>query len=239
MSSLVEYWPSLLRGTATTIYVALASIGGAAVVSLVLGLLRVSRNRVLRLVSAFAVEFFRGASALVFLFWVYYAMPLIPGLPRFGDPTVAAIATLALVGGAYGAEIVRGAIISVPRGQWDAFQALGMTPTQGLVKIIVPQALTQVVPSFGSLAVDMVKWTSIVSFVGVQDLLYVGNSIRALTYQTVTIFSLLAATYWILCLMTSSFFRFVETLLPLNRALHRIQQSKIAAQAQPLSASPV
>jgi polar amino acid transport system permease protein len=226
LASILQYSAALLNGLLTTVFVAVASIAGAAMVSLVLGVLRLSRNPTVRIGAAVVVEFFRGASALVFLFWVYYALPLVPGLPRFGSPLAASITVLALVGGAYGAEIVRGAMVAVARGQWDACHALGMTRMQALRLVILPQACSQIVPSFGSLAIDMVKWTSIVSFVGVQDLLYVGNSIRTLTYQTVAVFSMLAVTYWVLCLLAAKLFRIAEDALPLNRALSEIARSR-------------
>jgi ectoine/hydroxyectoine ABC transporter permease protein EhuC len=238
MLAVLQYTPALLQGLGVTVMVALASILGGAVVALVLGLLRVSRHAWIRIAAMVLVEFFRGASALVFLFWVYYALPLVPGLPRFSSPWTAAITVLALVGGAYGAEIVRGAIIAVPRSQWDASHALGLSRTQALLRVVLPQAMTQIVPSFGSLAIDMIKWTSIVSFVGVQDLLYVANSIRTMTYQTVAVFTLLAATYWVLCLAASWLFRWIEAALPMNRALRQSAQARAGAATDARAAVP-
>ncbi len=180
--------------------------------------MRVGKRRWMRLASGGFVEVIRGASALVLLFWVFYALPLLPGMPHL-SPTAAAILVLALVGAAYGSEIVRGGIESVQRGQSEACHALGMTPMQTLRYVVLPQALSQIVPAFGSLAADMIKWTSIVSFVGVQDVLYAANNVRSATYETVTVFGLLAALYWLLCVISGQLFRAVERVLPLNRAL--------------------
>src|SRR5262249_40441462 len=139
--------------------------------------------------SVVAVELLRGASALIYLFWVFYALPLVPWAPQL-DPTTAAVLVLSLVGGAYGAEIVRAGVMAIPRGQREAGTALGLSPYHIMSKIVLPQSLSQIVPAFGSLAVDLVKWTSIVSFVGVQDVLYVANTVRTVTYETVTVYAI-------------------------------------------------
>jgi polar amino acid transport system permease protein len=154
----------------------------------------------------------------VWLFWVFYALPMLPHMPRL-PPTTAAIVVLTMIGTAYGSEIVRSGIEAVQRDQLDACHALGLGKLQSLKYVIVPQALSQIVPAFASLAADMVKWTSILSFVGVQDMLYVANNVRSNTFQTVSVFSLLAIAYWLLCLASSAAFRALERILPLNRAL--------------------
>jgi polar amino acid transport system permease protein len=238
VASVLEYWPSLMRGLATTVWIALASIFGAAVGSLVLGTLKLSRSRARRRATGAFIEVVRGASALVLLFWVFYALPLVPGAPHL-TPTAASILVLSLIGAAYGAEIVRGGIESVHKGQSDACHALGFTPAQSLRLVILPQALSQIVPAFGSLAADMIKWTSIVSFVGVQDVLYVANSVRSVTYETVTVFTLLAALYWGLCLVSGALFKLLERFLPLNRALQATAQSRVVAVPASVNAVPL
>lgn len=217
MLSILEYWPVLARGLWTTTWVALCTIFFSAIGALVIGPLRLSRFRMIRGASVLSVEIIRGPSGLVWLFWVFYALPMLPGMPRLGSLT-AAVLVLSMVGSAYGSEIVRAGIEAVHHGQIDACHALGLDRWQSLRKVIVPQALSQIVPAFGSLAADMVKWTSILSFVGVQDLLYVANNIRSNTFQTVSVFTLLALAYWILCLLSSTAFRAIERTLPLTRA---------------------
>ncbi|WP_271627704.1 amino acid ABC transporter permease [Bradyrhizobium sp. CCBAU 11445] len=228
MRAVLEYWPSLAQGLWVTIWVALCIIVGGALGALVLGPLRLSGTPAIRVAAMLFIEFIRGPSALVLLFWVFYALPLLPGMPRL-SPIVAAILVLALDGAVYGAEIVRAGIETVHRGQTDACHALGLSKVQSLTKVILPQALSQVVPAFGSLARDMVKWTAIVSFVGVQDVLYVANNVRGQTFETASVFCLLAVAYWILCLMCSAAFRALEHVLPLNRALRAGRSSVQAA----------
>lgn len=160
----------------------------------------------------------------------FYALPLVPGMPHLG-PLTAAIIVLSLIGASYGAEIVRSGIESISVGQRDACHALGLSRRDGFVQVILPQALTQIVPAFGSLAADMVKWTSIVSFVGVQDVLYAANSVRTATYATVPVFCLLAALYWGLCVLSGMIFRAVEKQLPLTRARRAAAPGTVAADA--------
>jgi polar amino acid transport system permease protein len=214
---LLPYLPALWNALGVTLLIAVLSILGAAVTAVALGTLRAARKSPARHVSAATVEVLRGASAIVYLFWIYYALPAVPGAPRL-SPFAASVLVLSLTGGAYGAEIVRGAIQAVPRSQLDACHALGLSRRHTLLRIMLPQALSQVVPAFGSLAVDMVKWTVIVSFVGVQDVFYVANSARALTNQTVAIYLVLVIVYWVLCSCVGLLFRGIEYTLPLSRA---------------------
>lgn len=237
MKTMLEYWPVIVSGLWTTVWIALCTIFCSAVGALVLGPLRLSTIPPIRVGSMLFVEIIRGPSGLVWLFWVFYVVPLLPGMPRL-SPIAASILVLSLYGAVYGSEIVRAGIEAVHRGQTDACHALGLTRTQSLVKVIVPQALSQIVPAFGSMAVDMIKWTAIVSFVGVHDLLYVANNVRSLTYQTVTVFSLLAALYWILSFLCSVAFRAFERVLPLNRAL-RAAGARVSALAGPDADAPV
>ncbi|MEN3361080.1 MAG: polar amino acid transport system permease protein [Mycobacteriales bacterium] len=220
VDGLGPYLPRLADGLLTTCEIAAASIAGAAVVAALLGVLRASRNTPARAASCGAVEFLRGTSVLVQLFWVYYALPSIQGAPRL-PATLAAVLVLSLNGGAYGAEIVRSGLLAVPRGQLDACHTLGLPRRVALTRVVLPQALGQIVPAFGSLAVDLAKWTSVVSFVSVQDLLYWGNTVRVATNRTVPVYLLLAACYLALSGAVALVFRAVEYALPVSRARRR------------------
>lgn len=233
MEAVLEYWPVLAQGLWVTVWIAVCIILGAALGALVLGALRLSNIAPVRVASMVFIEFLRAPSAVILLFWVFYTLPLLPGMPRLSAVT-AAILVLALDGAAYGAEIVRAGIEAVHRGQSDACHALGLSKRQSFTKVVLPQALSQIVPGFGSLARSMIKWTSIVSFVGVQDLLYVANYIRGQTYDTVTVFCLIAALFWMLSLICAAAFRALEQVLPLNRAL---RAARIPAQAAPDAAA--
>ncbi|NYG45347.1 polar amino acid transport system permease protein [Bradyrhizobium sp. IAR9] len=224
MKVVLEYWPVLAQGLCVTVWVSICIIFGAALGGVVLGALRLSDAPATRVASTLFIEFVRAPSAVVLLFWMFYALPLLPGMPRL-SPLAAAILVLALDGAVYGAEIVRSGIEAVHRGQTDACHALGLSKLQSFTKVVLPQALSQIVPAFSSLARSMVKWTAIVSFIGVQDLLYVANYIRGQTYDSITVFCLLAAVYWILTVLCGVAFRALEQVLPLNRALRTARLS--------------
>jgi His/Glu/Gln/Arg/opine family amino acid ABC transporter permease subunit len=215
---LIEFIPAIGQGVAMTVAIAVASILGCAFVSIALGVARRSKVAPVSACAGCFIELLRGASVLISLFWIYYALPLIPGMPRL-SPIAVSILVLSLVGGAYGAEIVVSGLQAVPRGQTEAADALGLSKYRTFANVVLPQALTQIVPAFGSLAIDMVKWTAIVSFVGVQDLLAVANNVRTITYSTVGVYAGVALLYLCLCLVTSYLFRLLEQALPLNRAL--------------------
>jgi polar amino acid transport system permease protein len=150
---------------------------------------------------------------------------MLPGAPKIG-PTTATIMVLSLVGSAYGAEIVRAGIAAVHKGQNEACHALSLSRKDTLFKVVLPQALSQIVPAYGSMARDLIKWTSIVSFVGVQDVLYAANSVRVETYETTKVFVLLALTYYMLTLICGLLFKASEMLLPMNRALRAMAQTR-------------
>lgn len=224
MGAVLAFWPSFAQGLWVTVWVAFCTILGAALGALFLGSLRLSKTPAVRIASAFFIEAIRAPSALVLLFWTFYVLPLLPGMPQL-SPLTASILVLSLDGAVYGAEIVRAGVHSVHHGQVDACHALGLSKIQGITKVILPQALSQIVPAFGSIARDMVKWTSIVSFVGVQDVFHVANNVRSQTFETATVFCLLAVLYWILCLVCAAAFRAIEYVLPLNRALRAVPVS--------------
>jgi polar amino acid transport system permease protein len=226
MGDLPELLRAVGQGLLTTAGLAILTIAGCALVSAVLGVARRSRITAVKTLAGAIVELLRGASVLIYLFWVYYALPLVPGMPR-PSAYVVSVVVLSLVGGAYGAEIVVSGLQAVARGQAEAGYALGLSRLQTLVRIVLPQALSQIVPAFASLAVDMVKWTSVVSFVGVQDLLSVAHTIRTITYSTVGVYLGVALIYFILCVATSCLFQLVERMLPLNRALRAASAANV------------
>jgi len=166
--------PPLLGGLASTLWITAGATALAVPAALVAGVGRSQGPRSVRWLCAAYVETFRGTSALVQLFWVYYALPLVGvDLGRYA----AAILVLGLHIGAYGAEVVRGAIEAVPRGQWEAAQALGFTPAQRLVRVVLPQAVPAMLPPWGNLQIELMKLTALAALVGIHDLLYVADKI--------------------------------------------------------------
>ncbi|MCS7461713.1 ectoine/hydroxyectoine ABC transporter permease subunit EhuC [Paenibacillus doosanensis] len=175
VTSWTQFIPLLAEGAKVTIAIAFISSAVAMAVSLLIGLCRLSRFRAVRAVSAVYVEFFRGSSLLIQLFWIYFALPFIGiELPKFA----AAVVAFGLNYGAYGSEIVRSSIQAIPKGQWEACTALNMKPWQTMKTIILPQAFLRMLPPFGNLLVELIKGTSLVYFITLADLTYQAMVLR-------------------------------------------------------------
>ena len=149
----------------------IATVGGIAltiVLSLVAGLALLSPSRIVRGVSRIYVEGLRGTSEVVQLFWIFFALPVLVGFQIV--PIWAGILVLGLNHGAYGAEIVRGAIQSVPRAQYEGALALSLSPAQRMRRVILPQAFVEMIPPFNNLFIQLLKSTALLSFVFINEI---------------------------------------------------------------------
>ena len=170
-------WLGLLgRGLWVTVYATILGTILAVLVAFALGLLSLQHHAVPRTAARIIVEFFRGTSLVVQLFWIVYAMPILLGYKL--DNQVAAILALGLNFGAYGAEVVRGAIKAVPKPQREACTALNLTALHRFRRVILPQALPLMIPPAGNLTVQLIKSTPLMFRVGVVDVFTVGDMIR-------------------------------------------------------------
>lgn len=161
---------------------------------LVVGILRLNRWRVIDWLLVAYIELFRCTPLLVQIIWFYYAFPVLLGLNI--PAHVAAMSVLSLYGGAFYAEIVRGGIESVPRGQWDAARALGLRPWRMLRLVILPQALKPMLPPYVNQSVTQLKNTSLVSVIAVPDLVYNATLINAETYRPLEVYTTIAVIYF-------------------------------------------
>lgn len=184
--------PELLRGVEVTVKVTLGGAAVAIVAAIVAALTKMYAPGPLRWLAVAYIEIFRGTSALVQLFWLFFV------LPHFGitlDPMTVGIAALGLNVGAYGAEVVRGAIGSVATGQWEAAQALNLTRAQTLRRIVLPQAFVAMIPPWGNLLIELLKATSLVSLITLSDLAFKAQQINQNTLRTVEVYSLVLLIY--------------------------------------------
>jgi polar amino acid transport system permease protein len=159
------------------------------------------------------IELFRGTSALVQLFWLYFV------LPQFGLELTAfwaAVLGLGLHVGAYGAEIVRGTVAAVPKGQWEASTALNLAPFAALRRIVLPQALAAMIPPWGNLMIELLKLTSLVSLITLADLTFRAQQINLATFRTVEVFTLMLVAYLILSLLLTLAIRWLDGRLALR-----------------------
>lgn len=214
-SSWLDFLPTLLKGAEITITVAFFSAILALIVAFVAGLCRLSKLWIVRTLTAIYVEIFRGTSLLVQLFWLYFALPFIGiELPKM----LAAILAVGLNYGAYGSEIVRSAVLSVPKGQWEAATALNMKPGMRLWNVILPQASMQMLPPFGNQLVELIKSTSLVYFITMADLTYQAMVLRNNYISwTTEILILLLLMYFVITTLVSMGVRQLERKLTAGR----------------------
>ncbi len=202
-----DYLPALLKGAWVTVELTFWSTLLGAACSFAFGLGRLSQNGLLKSLSVAYIEVFRGTSLLVQMFWIFFALPLM-GLRL--SPVNAGILALSLNIGAYGAEVVRGAVQAVTKAQYEAARALNFTPRQALWYVALPQALPEMLPPFGNLAVQNLKDTALVSLITLSDLTFRAESLRNLTQDSTSIYALTLFIYFGLALVLTAMMKLLE-----------------------------
>ncbi|MBD1174250.1 ectoine/hydroxyectoine ABC transporter permease subunit EhuC [Pelagibacterales bacterium SAG-MED01] len=207
---LSEHGATLLLGTVMTLKVLVCSIILYVIISMIFGLMRLSKNSIIQATATIYIEFFRGTSLLVQLFWVYYVLPF------FGislEAFTAGVVALGLNFGAYGAEIVRGGVLAVPKGQWEAAFALNFSPSKRMKNIIIPQIFPIILPPAANLTVELLKATALVALVTVVDLTFEARQINSITWLSVQCFgTALLIYYFISRFLLVPFLRWLEVL---------------------------
>lgn len=173
--TLSDWIPNLLRGLQLTVLLTVLGAILMLLVSVALGLASRSNRLVLRGTARTVIEFFRGTSLFIQLFWLFFALPQL-GL-RF-DPLLVGVLALGLNYGAYGSEVVRGSLNAVPAAQWEAATALNMSPWQRLRRVIWPQAVVIMIPNFNNLLIQLLKGTPLVITISLVDLFTMGDFFR-------------------------------------------------------------
>ncbi|MDX8499782.1 ectoine/hydroxyectoine ABC transporter permease subunit EhuC [Mesorhizobium sp. VK4C] len=212
------FLPGLLQGALLTIEIAILGSLLAIVMGVLAALARMYGAAPLRWLATVYVEIFRGTSALVQLFWLFFV------LPQFGitlNAFLVAVLALGLNVGAYGSEVVRGAIQSVARGQWEAGTALNMSRSQMLRRIILPQAFIAMIPPWGNLFIELLKATALVSLITLTDLAFKAQQMNQTTFKTIPIFTLVLLMYLAMSLVVSIGMRLLERRASLGLARGR------------------
>ncbi|MBQ0821163.1 amino acid ABC transporter permease [Microvirga terrae] len=184
-----------LNGTLVTVALTIGVIILGLLVGLVTGLAQLSRFAAVRWASWFYIEVFRCTPLLVQLLWFYYALPILTGIEM--TATTAAVLTLSLYGGSFYAEVIRGGIVSIDPGQSEAGLALGMTPARVMRRIVLPQAITRMMPPLMNQSIIQFKNTSLVSVLAVPDLVYQGQVAAMDTYRPLEVYTVIAVIYFI------------------------------------------
>lgn len=191
---LTLYGDRILSGTLVTILLTVLATLLAVAVALAAGLMRMSSNLAIRGTATVYIEIFRGTSLLVQLYWIFFVLPLFGiSLEKFTAGFVAVGMNL----GAYGAEVVRGAILSVPRGQWEAALAINMSPAKRMRRVILPQALLIMLPSWGNLLIELLKGTALVALISVADLMFQVKQINGTTFMSAEAFGTALIIYYV------------------------------------------
>lgn len=192
MFELFQYYPFLLKGIYWTLLISSLSIVGGSIVGMLVALLRVSPSRTLRFVGTIYVDFFRTTPLIVQLIWIYYALPVLTGI-NLTEIQAGGIGMI-LYSAAYMAEIFRAGILSIEKGQFEAAMALGMTRAKLLLRIVLPQAVIRMIPAIANVFISKVKDSSLVSVIGVPELLRqasVMGEFTALRMESLTIAAML------------------------------------------------
>lgn len=205
------YSPRFVSGSLMTMVQFFLATIVSVVVAFSFGLLRLSPNRILRGVAISYIEFFRGTSLLVQLYWIFFVLPL------FGislDKYTAGIFAIGLNMGAYGAELVRSAVLAVPKGQWEAAIALNMSRSRRMWRVIVPQALVIMLPPWGNLVIEILKGTALVALISVADLTFESRQINITTYLSAQAFGTALIVYYIIArLLVTPLMRLAERVM--------------------------
>ena len=208
-----QYLNPLMLGAWVTIELTIYSTVFGALLAFAAGIGKLAHNPLIKAISIGYIEIFRGTSLLVQLFWLYFALPVAGqaiGIDLRLPPVAAGVLALSLNIGAYGAEVVRGAIQSVSKDQYEAARALNFTPRKTLWRVALPQAIPEMMPPFGNLAIQNLKDTALVSLISLSDLAFRAEQLRNFTQDSTTIYTLALLMYFGLALILTAMMKLLE-----------------------------
>ena len=184
----------LLAGFRNTLILTVTALAGGLVTGLFLALARLSPRRWLSMPAGIIIEVFRTTPPLVQLFWFYFGLPIVLAVEM--TPFLAAALAFTIQSGAFFAEIFRAGIVSIEKGQWEAASAIGMSRTQCMRRIILPQAVKRMFPSMMERSIELMKTTTLVATVSYADLLFQANELAQKTFRPLEVFTVVALMYF-------------------------------------------
>jgi polar amino acid transport system permease protein len=205
----------LLVGLLNTIKIALVSIVLGILIGLVLAFMRLSPRRLLSFPAIAFIEFYRNTPPIVHFFWYFYALPVVLNVSL--DPFSAAVLALSTQSGAFYAEVFRGGIASIEPGQWEGGRALGMRHAQLMRRIVLPQAVSRMVPPFVERSFELIKTTALASTLAYADLLYQAMLVNSATFRPLEVYTTIALMYLILLVSASALAQAAEARLTAYR----------------------
>ncbi|MCL1930507.1 MAG: amino acid ABC transporter permease [Treponema sp.] len=206
---LFSWTPQLLRGARVTIALTVLAVAAGLILSLFLALGKMSKNVVINKCSSAYVFFFRGTPLLMQLFFVYYALPMIAPALTINNRFLAAFIAYTLNSAAYSAEIIRAAIQSIDKGQFEASRALGLSYAQTMRLVIVPQSIRRLIPPVGNEFIMMLKDASLVSMIALVDITKATRNIEGST-RSALVYIPAMILYLIITAVFSYFFHKAE-----------------------------
>ncbi|MEU9336871.1 ectoine/hydroxyectoine ABC transporter permease subunit EhuC [Streptomyces sp. NPDC048290] len=210
-----DHLPDVWSGLGVTLAATVLGAALALVLAFAFGFMARGRHAVVRGFSRVCVEFFRGTSLYVQLFWLYYAFPLVTSYEL--TPLLCGVVAFGINYGAYGSEVVRGALNAVPKAQWEAAVALNLSPAQRMRRVVLPQAWPQMIPSFTNLLIQLLKCTPLLWLISAADLTTVVQQMRDRTGESAAAYLTLLVLYFVLA----------YTLTLLMNALERHARAKL------------
>ncbi|GAA5236776.1 amino acid ABC transporter permease [Verticiella sediminum] len=202
------YRGMFLTGLWGTFRIAAVSIVLGVVFGAVLATMRLSARRALRLPALWITEFYRNTPPLVHFFWAYYALPVVLDISL--SPYAAAVIALATQSGAFYAEVFRGGVQSIERGQWEGARAIGMSNRQALRRIVLPQAMQRMLAPFMERSFELIKTTALASTLAYADLLYQAMQVNSATFRPLEVYSTVALLFFVSLLLLSMLARVAE-----------------------------
>ena len=205
MELIIKYWPLFLEGATTTVLLSFFSVIVGVGCGTLMALARLSQNKFLSKAAKVYIDIIRGTPLLVQLYLVYFGLATVLDLNDF----VSGVIAVSVNTTAYIAEIIRSGIQSVDKGQMEAARSIGMPKRMAMRQIILPQAMKNILPAIGNEFATLIKETSIVSLIGIHDLMYSSDTVRGATF---TVFIPLLMTAFLYFVMTTTIAFFMDKL---------------------------
>ena len=213
IADFIRWIPVLLSGCGVTVSLTIVSVITGLIGSLFLALGKISKNKVIEKICDAYIFFFRGTPLLMQLYFIYYALPLISPSLTISNRFLAAYIAFSMNSAAYCAEIIRAAIQSIDKGQFEGASSIGMSHVQAMLHVILPQVLRNILPSVSNEFVINIKDTSVLNVIGVTELYYFAGIIKRQSFQTFQTYLVVCVIYFILTFTVTRLLRFVESKL--------------------------
>ncbi|GGB46920.1 amino acid ABC transporter permease [Fictibacillus barbaricus] len=208
MEAIVTALPYLLDGLQVTLYIFVTALILGLIIGLIMALFRLAPLKILNWIAKIYIDAIRGTPILVQLFFIYFGLNTLDWISL--DKTTAGIITVGLNAGAYFAEIIRAGIQSIDKGQTEAARSLGLTSSQNMRYVVLPQAFRRMLPTFTNQSIISLKDTSLLSIIGIADLTQQGEVATATTFEAFKIWFAVGVIYFILIYLLSLLANFLE-----------------------------